>query len=974
MKLWLKQNLKIVATCISAFFVLAFGLFLLLIKNNISAKETEGIGYYFTVYLNPGDSTPFATIENSEYYQSEVKLPSESETPVGYDFGGYYIYPDGQGMKFYDAQGNFLGSTSITSDVRLDLYAYWIPEVYNVYTVAHPGAISNSNSWGTSVDSYARSSSISYNSTYGTLPTPSRDGYTFNGWHQSIANGVSVSNSTAYDAKYYYLTEPLESNTLYGFTICAKKSYNNNDNVALYFDGGWITVSTQKVGAEWTTWSGIYQTGDVSTYTHGGKQMATLFNMPSGNCANNPLSVRYFTLYKINDASPAVDSTTVMTRLTDHALYAKWTANTYNLNFIHNINSDNSITDEQATASASATYDAVLPAIIPPVKHGCIFKGYFDANGTQYYDNYGKGLRNFDVASHLTLYAQYEEDTWAMNAVQPEGEGTEANPYKIASAANLGWIANRVDWMDNDIYYRHFIQTADIDLSGHYWLPIGRREGNAARVWHFAGYYNGNGFKIKNISTYTGVDTFYVALFGLPSGGKLSNIVIESGTIEGTTVVGGIAGWSNCMEIDNCVNYATVKGKELVGGIIGEYKPIMDLSLNSSITNCTNAGPVIAENKEDSYIGGIAGKIEPAYQDTDATNDKELKIVKCINTGSVTGNNYVGGIAGQVINSTIDSCMNMGNVTGNQYVGGIVAIANNATISKCYASCNVSSNDYHGGILGRTNPVSTNIVTVTNCMFSGTISKSGNYYALIVGAVGSGSTANIRDCLGKTTGDVALMASGDGTKNIESSLSESTSGKYYYQSDNGFMNWALNNGNPVPKAISWIGQASPTLTTAYVIQNYSMAESLTFNAQSWSGFTINSSSKNTIILNGTSDKTAGTSGSDYHMTPEANIRDWKTGDKIYMSLKLVGGEITSQGGDGLSFIIGVNAWTDNAAFRPLDSATKEAFLDGEKVVFTFECTKDQTDVGFHLWLHSNSGHYATFNQAQIEINFAYEYI
>ncbi len=69
----------------------------------------------------------------------------------------------------------------------------------------------------------------------------------------------------------------------------------------------------------------------------------------------------------------------------------------------------------------------------------------------------------------------------------------------------------------------------------------------------------------------------------------------------------------------------------------------------------------------------------------------------------VTGNRYVGGLAGYNVNGTILLCWATGTVTGtDQNVGGLVGKndGNEGRITSCYAACDVVGNLYVGGLAG----------------------------------------------------------------------------------------------------------------------------------------------------------------------------------------------------------------------------------------------------------------------------------
>ncbi|MCL2739444.1 MAG: hypothetical protein FWE30_08375, partial [Bacteroidales bacterium] len=70
--------------------------------------------------------------------------------------------------------------------------------------------------------------------------------------------------------------------------------------------------------------------------------------------------------------------------------------------------------------------------------------------------------------------------------------------------------------------------------------------------------------------------------------------------------------------------------------------------------------------------------------------------------GGITGYRYVGGVAGQVNNATVNNCYSTGTVTGGSYiVGGIAgSVGFFAVVSNCYATCTVSGTYHVGGIAG----------------------------------------------------------------------------------------------------------------------------------------------------------------------------------------------------------------------------------------------------------------------------------
>ena len=105
-------------------------------------------------------------------------------------------------------------------------------------------------------------------------------------------------------------------------------------------------------------------------------------------------------------------------------LYAKWTANTYTVTF-----------DRQGgnggSTSATATYDAAMPAITVPTRTGYTFGGYYtetNGGGTQYYKADGTSAKSWNIAEATKLYAKWTATDYAITYDLDGGSVTTANP------------------------------------------------------------------------------------------------------------------------------------------------------------------------------------------------------------------------------------------------------------------------------------------------------------------------------------------------------------------------------------------------------------------------------------------------------------------------------------------------------------------------------------------------------------------
>ena len=181
-----------------------------------------------------------------------------------------------------------------------------------------------------------------------------------------------------------------------------------------------------------------------------------------------------------------------------------------------------------------------------------------------------------------------------------------------------------------------------------------------------------SGFLGANITTngYAGTSAGFEA--------TLRNCTVEEGVVVGydkdQTMIGSFAGRMQGT-VENCVSYATVYGKDYVGGIIGTRDNAMG---NCIVRGCEFNGTVEASGQ---HAGGIAGG---GYENNTAPNGIKITINNCKVGGTVTGADKVGGILGG--DSYEVQAWNPYTMKGNSFTGKVQATAENAS--------------YIGGIIG----------------------------------------------------------------------------------------------------------------------------------------------------------------------------------------------------------------------------------------------------------------------------------
>ena len=213
-----------------------------------------------------------------------------------------------------------------------------------------------------------------------------------------------------------------------------------------------------------------------------------------------------------------------------------------------------------------------------------------------------------------TLWAQttnkYSIDIYADSYAG--GDGSKTNPYEIATAEQLAKLASDVNNGNTPQAFlgKYFKLTADIDLSGGIWMPIGKyyNDGNGNNRLFF-GKFDGNGHVIKNMHIqWEDVDARKAksvwGLFSTLQGESSTNLTTVTNLIIEKARVEKKSGFSP----DGSGYYVGV----VAGEIYGNTELSNIIIHDSEITDNDETYEINRETK----IGGIAGNVQ-----TDSKNE-----------------------------------------------------------------------------------------------------------------------------------------------------------------------------------------------------------------------------------------------------------------------------------------------------------------------------------------------------------------
>ena len=240
--------------------------------------------------------------------------------------------------------------------------------------------------------------------------------------------------------------------------------------------------------------------------------------------------------------------------------------------------------------------------------------------------------------------------------------------YTVYNADGLMNVAELVNGGKTDI---NITLTADIDLTGKNWTPIGTDYDKS-----YKGTFDGGGHTITGL-TFTTNDE-YAGLFGwLNRAGTVKNVVMEGVQITSNQIyggsIGGVVGYS-WGTIENCSVSGSVSGTVYVGGVVGAQ-------IGGSITGCSSSATV----KGTVDVGGVAGQ-----------TNSSATLTACYATGNVIiemdpKKNIAGGsLVGMNAGSSLLACYATGNVTstgsstGYMHIGGFLGNNYANVMTACY--------------------------------------------------------------------------------------------------------------------------------------------------------------------------------------------------------------------------------------------------------------------------------------------------
>ena len=216
------------------------------------------------------------------------------------------------------------------------------------------------------------------------------------------------------------------------------------------------------------------------------------------------------------------------------------------------------------------------------------------------------------------------------------GDGSEGDPYQIATTADLNQLATNVNGgntysgkyfkMTADIAYAYTTAWNDATSTENNYTAIGKRPDSDTDI-PFSGTFDGDGHTVSGIRIYKSGNAWtdaFQGLFGFVENGTVRNVTVADARITGEQNVGGIAGGvnenegtclvENCHVLGNVAIHAVANSSSGHGGIAGALggttvsrcTSAVTLTVKDGLTGCGSFGGIVGACTDGTLRNNIA--------------------------------------------------------------------------------------------------------------------------------------------------------------------------------------------------------------------------------------------------------------------------------------------------------------------------------------------------------------------------------
>lgn len=191
-----------------------------------------------------------------------------------------------------------------------------------------------------------------------------------------------------------------------------------------------------------------------------------------------------------------------------------------------------------------------------------------------------------------------------------------------------------------------YVLTADIDLGGAEWTPIGtfhpageseEEQEVPDETSAFSGTFDGNGHTISNF-TIDQPEGMILGLFGCVANGDVGDLKVEKVKVDGSTMAAAVIGYAYSTQVhDIAVSDVTVTAHASENSSEGMYGGIVGAGMNSTMTSCSGSADIFLSDSM-ANAGILAGGMEQvSFSDCQATGGSLTAGDNCYGLGGISG-------------------------------------------------------------------------------------------------------------------------------------------------------------------------------------------------------------------------------------------------------------------------------------------------------------------------------------------------
>ena len=405
---------------------------------SITTEEFEQYLSSIVVTFDSNGGSEVSTEKRVYYGQTYGELPVP--TRANHGFKGWYT--------------EATGGTQVTADsvvsvhANQKLYAHWAANQFTLTYNANGGSVSTT------------SKSLTFGDSYGTLPTPTRTHYTFDGWYTAASGGTKVTADT----------KPTTS-----------------DNVTIY--AHWTLVSYK---VSWSAGTG-YTIAVKRTSSPNAKATTGTLSNGATIYYGDVLSVIYTASTGYSISSKGVTSITVVGNVTSSNIYASASLNSYTYNIVYKSSNGTTL------GSSTATYKYGTTNTISPKA----FSGYTSPSSQSV---------KWDSTSAKTITFTYTPTAVSTSQQLGSGWWYQAGNYGVTFNAKAEYRNRTANSVQVRIVWTQSIKSAAYGYAQTFYVSFwhdGQNKGNTGGVliaeaskWP---YYSASGpWHTDSVTAYSG--------------------------------------------------------------------------------------------------------------------------------------------------------------------------------------------------------------------------------------------------------------------------------------------------------------------------------------------------------------------------------------------------------------------------------------------------------------------------------------